>query len=275
MKTRLTPLKLAGNLLVFSYSILLLIPMYFILITSLKSAGDVSANPLGLPAVFRPMNFAEAFVRGRIGAYALNSIAVSGSGVLLVLANAIIVSFGIYRLKASRIGIAIYSGLIISMFIPATGFISFLLLMMKLRLYNNLFGLILATGFGGLAFNVFILTGFLRTVPRELEEAGTMDGCTDFQSLAFVLIPVLKPVLVSLGLFALVGSWNNLFLPLLLINNKNLFTIPLGILNFKGMYSNEYQLTFAAILISSAPLIAVYFRFQKYIVEALTGSVKG
>ena len=90
-----------------------------------------------------------------------------------------------------------------------------------------------------------------------------------------MLIPVLKPAIISLGLFALVGSWNNLFMPLLLINNNNLFTIPLGILIFKGMYRYEYNLMFAAILLSSVPLVLVYFRFQKYIVEALAGSVKG
>jgi len=275
MKEKPTILKSAGWLLVYAYTLILLVPMYFIMVTSLKSGGEVSLNPLGLPESFRVQNFVEAFIRGRIGLYAMNSIIVTVISVALVLTNAIIVSFGIYKLDGKKTGAFIYNGLIISMFIPATGFISFLLLMMKLKLYNNLLGLILANGFGGLAFNVFILSGFLKTVPRELEEAGVMDGCTDFQSLVFVLIPVLKPVLISLGLFALVGSWNNLFTPLLLINNSDLFTIPLGILIFKGMYRFEYNLLFAAILISSVPLVVVYFRFQKYIVEALTGSVKG
>ena len=275
MKEKTTILRSTGYILVYLYALFLLVPMYFIIVTALKSGGEVSANPLGLPETLRFGNFVEAFIRGRIGLYAMNSIIVTVTSVVLVLVNAIIVSFGIHKLEGKKTGAFIYNGLIISMFIPATGFISFLLLMMRLKLYNNLFGLILATGFGGLAFNVFILTGFLKTVPRELEEAGLMDGCTDMQSLFFVLIPVLKPAIISLGLFALVGSWNNLFMPLLLINNNNLFTIPLGILIFKGMYRYEYNLMFAAILLSSVPLVLVYFRFQKYIVEALAGSVKG
>jgi len=267
--------QIPGRLLVYLYALFLMVPMFFILVTSLKPGEEVYSNPLGLPHVYHFINFPEAFVKGNMGRYGLNSLIVSSCAVALALLVAVIVTFCIYKLFRRKIGQVFYSVIIGSMFVPATGWVTMIVLFQKLHLYNNLLGLILGSAFGGLAFNLFILLGFFRSIPRELEEAAVMDGCRDFQSLFFIIIPVVKSALVALGIFAFVGSWNGLLSPLLLLKNKDLFTIPLGLMTFKGTYTVTYNLMFAAVLMSGVPLVVVYILFQNSFVEALTGSIKG
>jgi raffinose/stachyose/melibiose transport system permease protein len=161
------------------------------------------------------------------------------------------------------------------MFIPSVGMVTMISLYQKLHLYNSLIGLILGGSVSGLAFNLFILLGFFRTVPRELEEAAVIDGCNSMQSLFYVLIPVVKPALVTLAIFAFVSNWNSLMGPLLLLRNSELYTIPIGLLSFRGSYSIEYNLMFASILMTSLPLVILYIKFQKYFIEALSGGIKG
>lgn len=268
-------IKISGKFVVYLYALILLIPMYFIIITALKASAEISTNPLGLPSTFNFSNFVEGFIRGNMAKYSLNSIFVAVTSVSLALLNAIIVSYSVYKLFNRKIGQIIYSMIITSMFIPGTGFVTLIALYQKLHLFNNYYGLILGGAVGGTAFNLFILLGFLRSLPKEIEEAAFIDGCRDMQLLFHIMIPLIKPALISIGIFAFVGNWNSLMTPLLLIRNKELYTIPLGLMEFRGTYTVEYNLMFAAILISSVPLVIIYLAFQKYFVEALAGGVKG
>lgn len=275
MKSENPVLTVLGRLIVYAYALFLLVPMFFIVMTALKSGAEVNSNPLGLPSKVMFSNFTDAFTQGKMAQYGLNSILVSVTSVTLALLNTILVTYGVYKLFYKKIGVIVYGIVIASMFLPGVGYVSMIALYQKLHLYNNLWGVILGAGVGGLAFNLFILLGFLRTVPKELEEASIIDGCNSMQSLFYVLLPVIKPALVTLGIFAFVSNWNSLLGPLLLLRNEKYFTIPIGLLNFKGTYSVQYNLMFAAIFIAGAPLIVLYLKFQKHFVEALAGSVKG
>lgn len=267
--------EIPGRLMVYIYTIFLLTPMYFIVVTALKSGEEVYTNPLGLPARVMLNNFIEAFVKGNMLRYSINSIIITVSSVVLILLNNIIVSYGIYKLFNKKIGAIIYSFIIGSMMIPGVGLVAYIIMMQKLHLYNNLHGLIISSAAASLPFNVFILLGFLRTIPRDLEDAAIIDGCSDFQSLFYVIIPIVKPAITALGIFAFVGSWNNLMGPLILLKDPNLFTIPIGLTAFRGTYTVQYNLLFAAILIASVPLVILYLKFQDNFVESLSGSIKG
>jgi len=267
--------RIGGKLVVYAYALFLLAPIYFITATSLKGEGEVTKNPLGLPASPMFGNFAEAFTRGNIAKYSLNSVVITGTAVALSLLNAIVVSYCLHRIAHRKIGMLIYALIMSSMLIPGVGFVTLLHLYQDLHLYNNLLGPILMGATASLPFNVFILVGFLRTLPKEINEAAAIDGCNDRQLLFYILLPLVKSAIATLGIFAFVSNWNSLLGPLILLKNKELFTIPLGLLDFRGTYTVEYNYMFAAILITSLPLVLVYLRFQKYFVEALSGSVKG
>ncbi|MCD9026190.1 carbohydrate ABC transporter permease [Cohnella silvisoli] len=275
MRKRNVTGSVGGRLVVYAYALFLIAPIYFIIVTSLKMAGEVTTNPLGLPEYPIIGNFVEAFTRGNIAKYSFNSVIITGSAVILSLLNAIIVSFCLHKIAHKKIGVLFYAIIMGSMLIPGVGFVTLLQLYMKLHLYNNLLGPILMGATTGLPFNVFILVGFLRTLPKEISEAATIDGCNDRQHLFLVLLPLIKSALATLGIFAFVSNWNSLLGPLILLKNKELFTIPLGLLDFRGTYTVEYNYMFAAILITSVPLVVIYLRFQSYFVEALSGGVKG
>ncbi len=264
-----------GSISVYIYALFLIAPLYFVVVTSLKGVGEISVNPLGLPAVPVFNNFVEAFIRGNIAQYSLNSIIVTGSAVFLSLLNTVIVSFCLYKLTNRLIGTVLYAVIISSMLIPGVGLVTLIQLYQKLDIYNTLLGPILMGATASLPFNVFILLGFLKTLPKEINEAATIDGCNDRQHLLHILLSLVKPALASLGIFAFVSNWNSLLGPLILLKNKELYTIPIGLLEFRGSYSVEYNYMFAAILMTSVPIIIIYLKFQKFFVEALAGSVKG
>jgi len=162
----------------------------------------------------------------------------------------------------------------LGLMVPSVGYVSLILLYRSFHLYNNLLGLIINAIAGSIPFSMFILVGFLRSIPKEFEEAAVIDGCNDLQSLLFVLVPIIKPAVATIAIFNLIASWNNLFTPLLLINKQKLFTIPIGMLAFRGNYSTDYSLMFAGAILVSLPMLIMYFMFQKNFVESLAGGVK-
>lgn len=267
--------KMSGRFLVYLYAIFLLLPMYFIVITSFKSGSEVSSNPLGFPGVPVFGNFAEAFVKGEMARCGLNSIIITVTAVILALLNCTIITYGIFKLFNRKIGVVIYSIIMGSMLIPGVGLVAMIQLYQKLHLYNNLLGPILASSVASLPFNVFILLGFLRSLPKDLLDAATIDGCTDMQNLFYIIVPVVKPAITTLGIFAFVTTWNNLLIPLVLLRDPKLYTIPIGLFAFRGTYTVQYNFLFAAIFIAGAPLVILYLKFQKNFVEALAGSIKG
>jgi raffinose/stachyose/melibiose transport system permease protein len=264
-----------GKLLVYMYAIFLIVPMYIIVVTSFKTSGEISVNPLGLPKHLTFSNFTTAFEQARLLKYGLNSVFVTVVSVFFILVVNVICAYGLYRIFNKKLGVMLYSFIMLGMMVPGVGYITTILLYRDLHLYNSLQGLILSNIAGSVPFAIFILTGFLRSVAKELEEAGTIDGCSDFQKLTRIMVPVIIPAIISIGVLNMIFTWNNLFGPLLLIRNKELFTIPVGLLNFKGQYSTDFQLLFASIFIVSTPILLIYFKFQKAIVESLSGSVKG
>jgi len=276
MKNRNTVLKVSGKVLIYVYALILLVPMYFILVTAFKSGSEINTNPLGFPSALSLSNFTGAFIKGNMLRTSLNSLIIAVGSVALALLNAVVVTYCVNKLMAHRIGGIIYSVLIICMFIPSVaGMVTFLLLMQHLHLYNSIWGIILISGVGGTPINLFMMLGFMHTIPKELEEASYLDGCGDVKSLIYVVVPLLKPALISIGIFTLVGSWNALMPNILLLRDPSKYTIQLGLMVFRGTYTIQYNYMFAAILMSCIPLIIVYLLFQKHFVEALAGGLKG
>lgn len=267
--------KIPAKLIVYAYAIILIIPMFFVVITSFKTAADVTMNPLGLPTEWVFGNYKEAFVRAGMLRASFNSLVVSVGVVFGNLANIAFVTFCITRMLHKKLGKIVYAAVIGTMLLPGGGLVSFILMMMRLGLYNKLIGLILPGILGGLAFNVLILTNFIKGMPKDIEDAAMIDGCGDFQYFFWVLLPLIKPALTALGILSFVGTWNNLFSPLVILRDPKLHTLPLVLMKFRGSYSTEYHLMFAAILMAAIPLVIIYLKFQHNFTEALAGSVKG
>lgn len=265
-----------GRAVVWLYALVLLIPLYFVIVTAFKTGAEITMNPLGLPEKLQWVNFINAFQEGNIFRAALNSIVTSVIGVGMLLINAIFLSFCCHRLRNYKIGTILYMVILAGLFIPKVGFVSQVILYRRLHIYDTPWAIILGAAVGNIPFSVFIIAGFLRTIPHELEEAAELDGCNDLQLLFRIMAPIIKPALVTVGIFSFCGTWNSVTGPLLYIRSEEFYTIPMTLLlNFTSTFTTKYELLFAGVLATTLPVVIIYIFCQKQIVEALGGSVKG
>ena len=159
---------------------------------------------------------------------------------------------------------------------PSVSGVTSLMMRRQMGLYNNLIGEILC-GATGIAFGVFVASGFLRTIPRELQEAAMIDGCTPLRTFFSIVMPMLKPTLVSVGILEAMWVWNDYLLPTLVLDIKKYKTIPMLIQYFKGSYGRvEMGPMMACIILTVLPIIIVYLFCQKHIIKGVVaGAVKG
>lgn len=277
MKKRIMfhPLKAMGNLVVYVFALILTVPLFFAFLTSFKTEQERVLNPIGLPINFTLENFKIAWLEGGLLQASMNSIVVCCCSTLLLILNIIIVSYALNRIRDTKVGIAFYLLTLSTLFIPGVGTINGLMLRRSLGLYNNLWGEIFC-GAVSIATGVFLVSGTLRTIPRDLEEAAMLDGASDIQICFRVIAPVVRPTIVSVAILEFTTRWNDALGPLLTLRNQNLYTLPMALyLNFTNQTSVEYTTLFAGVLMTATPLIIAYFTCQKYFVSALAGSVKG
>ena len=275
LKSALHPLNLTGKTIVYLYTLILIVPLTFAILTAFKTGTERVLNPLGLPAELRFDNFVTAWEKGNLINAIKNSVIISFSTLALQIASIIFVTFHLDAIRDTKIGNAIYMVIISSMVIPSVSGVTSLMMRRQIGLYNNLIGEILC-GATGIAFGVFVASGFLRTIPRELQEAAMIDGASDFQIMTRVITPVIKPALVSVGILNFTGCWNNTTGVMITLRDKDLYTIPMALLlNFTQQVSVQYEIVFAGVIMTSIPLIVAYCYCQKFFVTALAGSVKG
>lgn len=154
--------------------------------------------------------------------------------------------------------------------------IPFILIFRKIGILNTRTGIILAFIVTNLAFSIFILTPFMESIPKELEEAAKIDGCNRIQIFWKIILPISKSGLATVATFVLINSWNDLFLSLLIISKQSLITLNQVCYNMKAQYVADYGLISAAIIILVLPVIVLFVVFQKQVIKGMTaGSVKG
>ena len=274
-RLKIQPLYLAGRAIVYLYAMLLTVPFFFVIVTALKTTEERILNPVGLPQSPTLSNFVTAWTEGGLLTAAKNSIIITGGSTILFMLNVILVSYCLNKIRDKKIGVLLYMTYLAALFIPNVGTVTGLVLRRNLGLYNNLFGEIFCSSIG-ITTAVFIVSGFLRTIPKELEEAAMLDGANDRQTCMRVIVPVIKPALVSMGIIHVTGTWNSALGPMLTLRDEKLFTIPMALLvNFTSEYSVEYTTMFAGVLMTAIPIIIVYVKCQNAFISAMTGSIKG
>lgn len=266
---------IAGKTLVYFYALLVAVPLFYALLTSFKTSNERVIDPIGFPEHLNFENYMIAWTEGGLGRAAINSIIITGGTLLLTLLNVLLVSYCLNRIRTTKIGSLFYILILSTMFIPNVSYVTSLVLRRQLGLYNNYIGEIICSSVN-ITTGVFIVSGFLRTIPKELEEAAMIDGAGDMSIMFRILAPVLKPALVSVGILTFTHSWNATLGPMLTLRDKNLYTVPMALLlNFTTQFSVEYEKMFAGVIITCIPIIIVYVSCQKSFISALGGSVKG
>jgi len=243
----------------------------------MKTLRETFSNPLGLPADgINIDNYVAIFQEQTMAGYFMNSVIVTLFSVTFTLLFAAMIAFGITRLS-SWLGNIMFTLFTLGMMVPAQVImVPLYSLMLDLNLTNSLVGLILVNVATTLPIAVFILTGFMKTLPKELFEASTIDGAGNWQMFTKVAIPLSLPSLSATAIFLFVMHWNDLLYPLLFITDNAYKTLPLALLEFQGQYSTNYPMLFTGVIIASAPMVVAYVFLQRFFVAGMTaGAVKG
>ncbi|RUR74446.1 carbohydrate ABC transporter permease [Chlorogloeopsis fritschii PCC 9212] len=253
-----------------------LFPLLWLVSTALKSPTEniFQSPPQLLPAQPTFENFVTVWQTNPFGQYLFNSTLVA---LLTVGLNLLFCALAAYPLaRLSFVGRDwIFIGIVSTIMIPfQIVMIPLYILTVQLGLRNTYLGVI----FPGLAsaFGIFLLRQAFISVPKEMEEAARMDGCSELGLWWYVMLPAIRPALVTLAIFVFIGSWSDFLWPLIVIQDENLYTLPLGVAKLAGTFSLDWRLVAAGSLISIAPVLLLFLFLQRYIVPTETGSgVKG
>lgn len=253
-----------------------LFPLLWLMSTALKSSTEdiFQFPPQLLPSQPTIENFVNVWQTNPFGQYLFNSTLVAVLTVCLNLIFCALAAYPLARLSfpgRDWIFIAIVSTIMIPFQIVM---IPLYILTVQLGLRNTYLGMIfpsLASAFG-----IFLLRQAFMSVPKEMEEAARMDGCFELGIWWFVMLPAISPALVTLAIFVFIGSWSDFLWPLIVIQDENLYTLPLGVAKLAGTFSLNWRLVAAGSVISIAPVLLLFLFVQRYIVPTETGSgVKG
>lgn len=252
-------------------------PFVFIVFTSLKGSAEImTSGAFSPPQEVVAGNYQVAWNRGGFDHSFFNSVLVTVIKVPLGLAIAAICAYALARMK-SRWNKALLLFVVFGTMIPFQVMLAPLFtLVNSFGLLNTYVGLILPYLAFGIPYQIFILHSFFRSVPKELSEAALLDGASHFTTFRRIFLPITLPVLAALLILDFVATWNEFAMALVILQDAEKWTLPLGLMSFQGQFSNEYGQLNAAIVITVLPAVLVYLIFQRYFVSGLTsGAVKG
>lgn len=263
-----------GLLLLFA--LVMLTPLLWLLSTSLKGvAEDIFSSPPGLlPTQPSLQAYGTLFSQSPMGQYLLNSAMVSGFSVMANLLFCSLAAFPLARMKFRGRGMAL-ALVVATILIPfQVVMIPLYVLMVQLGLRNTLIALILPNA--ATAFGIFLLRQSFLAVPVELEEAARMDGCSPVGEWWNVLIPAARADLITLGMLVFIGTWSDFLWPLVILDDPNLYTLPLGLQQLSSSFSLDWRLLAAGSIVSIVPVLLVFVLLQRFILPSASGdAVKG
>ncbi len=268
------PFRVVRQTILILFSLFAILPGIFTIFASFKSLFDFYNNPLTLPSKWVWQNYTAVWHDAGIPRAALNSFTVVALSVPFSLAFSCLAAYGLAR-YSFRGNSAIYYLFLGGLVIPAQlTILPVVLLDKNLGLINTYGGLIFPYIGGNMPFAVFLLTGFLRTLPSELRDAALIDGANEFQVFYRVMVPLLRPALATVAILNAVGIWNDFFFPLVV--SPKIPMLQVGVYNLLGVYSTEWGHIFAGVVISAVPLVVAYLLLTKQFIAGLSaGAVKG
>lgn len=251
-------------------------PLLWLIINSFKTNEDLFANTWGIPVEWVMENYKHAIIDGNIGKYFLNSVAVSIISVALALVLSVMAAYGVTRLKwkYSKVVLGIF---LLGMMIPAYGsIIPMYSIFNKMKILDTYMAVVIPHVTFALPMGIFIMTGFFTSLPKELEEASIMDGCTLIKSFCKVIVPVVVPGIVTVAVISFINIWNDLLFSQIFLTDRDKMPLTIGLTQFQGIYATDYTGMIAAIVVTVIPVIIVYVVLHERIIDGMiAGAVKG
>jgi raffinose/stachyose/melibiose transport system permease protein len=253
-----------------------LVPLVASVLGGFKSLGELQTNPLGLPNVWEWEHYQVVLSNPFLWSSLKNSFIISMLTLVLTLLGGAMTAFTFSHIRF--IGHRyVYSYFLLGMMFPfATAILPLFIKIRDLGLLDSIYGVVIPQVAFGLAMAILLFKTFFDQLPSELFDAARVDGCGYVRFFFEVVIPLSTPILATVGVFVLVNSWNNYLLPLVVLNSESLYPWTLGIMQYQGEYSVEWNKILAYVSITVLPALGFFIVAQKYIVAGLTGgAVKG
>ncbi len=273
---RIMNLHIPYHIIMIIWSLIAMMPVWLLLINTLKPKKEIYTNPFGLPREWTLDNYRYIISDNNFFSYFRNSfiVVVVSLAVILLLGSLCAYALAHWRTRTSR---GVYFFIIVGMMLPIKiATIRLLEIMKTLGLLNTLWSLFPVYIAMGLPVAVFILTEFIRGLPGELYEAGFMDGAGRFMIYRKIVLPLIRPALATVAIYNLVPIWNDLWFPLIFINVENQKTVLLAVTRLQGQYTTDWPKLLTILSLSALPVILLYLTMSKQFVKGLTaGAVKG
>ena len=278
MQTKWTPLRVVALLVLLIFTVTAIFPLVWIVTSSYKTNTDFLMHPFSLPKVWTMENYVNAWEHSDFPRYFLNSVLVVLISLTVMLGTGAVAAFALSRFRR-----VLYSGKVLFFFIIGqmiSGQVIIISIYMTLSTYHladNYLGLAMVYAASGLPFVIFMLSGFFKSIPFELYEAGSIDGFSDWGAFCRVALPLAKPAIATAFITQFLYVWNEFTIAYITTKSPILFTVPVGIYQtVNNMYSTSYTAACAGLVITGVPPLLVYAIFQKQIVFGISaGAVKG
>jgi raffinose/stachyose/melibiose transport system permease protein len=256
--------------------LIVLVPIIYAVLGGFRTTGQISARPVDLPDPWVFENYREIITSGSFWQQVGNSVLIATVTMAVVVPCASLAAFVLARFSFKGRE-AVYIFFTFGLLFPVA--VAILPLFISLRtfgLINSWFGVALPQAAFALPTTIIVLRPFFRSVPAELEEAAAIDGCGPFRFFWKILLPLSRPVLATVSVIVIVASWNAFLLPLIVLNDPDLWTLPLGVTNFSTQYSSDTARVLAFTSLSMVPALVFYVFAERQIVSGLAaGAIRG
>jgi raffinose/stachyose/melibiose transport system permease protein len=256
-------------------SALMLIPIVLVVMLAFKPTAEIYATPFALPQSWSPANLMTIWRETAFARYLMNSLIVTASAVTAILIVSYMAAYALarYTFRGNEL---IYLFFLSGLMVPLKlAIIPLFMQLTALDLIDRHVGLILVYTAMGIPSAIFILTGFLRSLPAELEDQARIDGASEARIMGSIMLPLAKPALIIAGIHNAVPIWNDFFFPLVFIQNDRLKTLPQGLTIFMGEYNTDWGVLFAGLTLAALPITALYMLLSRQFIAGLTqGAVK-
>ena len=267
---RLRRLNLPAGFAGWIWLAIIIIPIYYIVVTSFKSqAGYFSQNPLAIPSEPTLDNY-KMVLSNDFGRYFLNSVIVTLGATVPAVVFSFMAAFAIVRGNGAFLK-SVNGLFLMGLAIPLQAtIIPVYLMIIKMNLYDSLLALVLPSIAFAIPLTVLILSNFIRDVPNELFESMRLDGCSEWQTMWRLALPLTKPAIVTVGIYNGLGVWNGFLLPLILTQSPELRVLPLALWTFQGQYSVNIPAVLASVVLTTLPILVLYILGRRQLLSGLT-----
>lgn len=266
------------NLILWIFSLSCIFPIIWMIYSSLKEKRAFNADIIGLPKSPTLINYTRILSNPdyHLAQSMWNSLRTTVLSIILIIAFSFIVGYILARVRF-KLNRVLYIMFLMGMLIPIHSLLVPIYVVFKrCGISNHWFTLLLPYVSFGLPMGIFLVEGFVKTVPVDLEEAAAIDGSSFSHTLWNIIFPICRPILVTVAIIQVFSCWNEFSFALVLIKDVGLQTVPLALTQFKGQFASDYPKQMAAMLITMAPIVVLYFAFSKQIINGMVaGAVKG